>query len=47
MIKQVGEEEVVELLQRILRDPISDNISKEYSLTALMKLTTRYPARLA
>jgi len=43
----VSEEEVVELLQRILRDPTSDNISREYCLTALMKLTTRYPSLLA
>ena len=39
---QVSEEEVVEVLRRCLENNNSSVITKEYSITALMKLSTRF-----
>jgi len=35
---------VVELLAGVLRSPVADMVTKEYTINALMKLTSRFPA---
>ncbi len=42
----VSEKDVLELMERILKSPITTTITKEYVLTALMKLTTRFTSSL-
>jgi len=40
---QVTEEEIVELLEKILNWTISTVVTREYAMNALMKLSTRFP----
>jgi AP-1 complex subunit gamma-1 len=41
---QVTEEEIVDILERILNWSISTVITREYAINALMKLSTRFPS---
>ncbi|CAF4312721.1 unnamed protein product, partial [Adineta steineri] len=41
---QVSEEEIVNILEKILNWSISTVITREYAINALMKLSTRFPS---
>ncbi|XP_014672206.1 PREDICTED: AP-1 complex subunit gamma-1-like [Priapulus caudatus] len=40
---KVSEDEVVNVLERVLASNLSDIVTKEYAINALMKLSTRFP----
>lgn len=39
---QVSEDEVIDVLEKVLTHNYSTEVSKEYAMTSLMKLTSRF-----
>ena len=45
MLLQVKEDEVLVLLDRILKSSVTNSVTKAYAINAVMKLSVRFPSQ--